>query len=87
VPPSDYTVTPAGFRRNAWLASIGTGGWFRSESMAGIAGIRNKCRSAQRISSRFRRNRCSPASPIEMVSTATMAGPSRRGSYFIPDYV
>ena len=40
VPPSDYTVTPAGFRRNAWLASIGTGGWFRSESMAGIAGIR-----------------------------------------------
>ena len=40
IPPSDHTATPAGFRRNAWLASIGTGGWFASESMAGFAGIR-----------------------------------------------
>jgi len=41
LPPSDYTVTPAGFRRNAWLACLGIGGWFRSESMAGFVGIRN----------------------------------------------
>ena len=40
LPPSDQTAAPAGFRRNAWLASIGTGGWFRSESMAGFVGIR-----------------------------------------------
>src|ERR1700760_340632 len=40
-PPSDHATTPAGFRRNAWLASIGTGGWFRSESMAGFVGIRS----------------------------------------------
>jgi hypothetical protein len=40
LPPSDHTATPAGFRRNARLASIGTGGWFRSESMAGFIGIR-----------------------------------------------
>jgi uncharacterized membrane protein YtjA (UPF0391 family) len=43
-PPSDHATTPAGFRRNAWLASIGTGGWFRSESMAGFVGIRS-CQS------------------------------------------
>src|SRR6185437_6989580 len=39
-PPSDHTATPAGFHRNAWLASIGIGGWFRSESMADFVGIR-----------------------------------------------
>jgi hypothetical protein len=38
--PSDHTATPAGLRRNARLASIGTGGWFASESMAGFVGIR-----------------------------------------------
>src|SRR6185436_14906953 len=38
--PSDRTATPAGFHRNAWLASIGTGGWFASESVAGFVGIR-----------------------------------------------
>jgi hypothetical protein len=39
--PSDRTAAPAGFRRNAWLASIGTGGWFTSESVAGFVGIRS----------------------------------------------
>src|SRR5690242_18103007 len=38
--PSDRTATPAGFPRNAWLASIGTGGWLASESVAGFVGIR-----------------------------------------------
>src|ERR1700732_3591456 len=42
LPPSDHTATPAGFRRNAWLASIGTGGWVRSESMAAFVGIRSQ---------------------------------------------
>jgi hypothetical protein len=42
IPPSDHPATPAGFRRNAWLASIGTGGWFASESMAGFVGIRSR---------------------------------------------
>jgi hypothetical protein len=40
-PSSDRTAALAGFRRNAWLASIGTGGWFASESMADFVGIRN----------------------------------------------
>ena|SRR5690242_10323244 len=46
--PSDRTATPAGFRRNAWLASIGTGGWFASESVAGFVGIRINVRTARR---------------------------------------
>src|SRR3954466_5992526 len=45
--PSDRTATPAGFRRNAWLASIGTGGWFASESVAGFVGIRNVTQAKQ----------------------------------------
>ena len=42
--PSDHTATLAGFRRNAWLASIGIGGWFRSELMAGFVGIHSDFR-------------------------------------------
>jgi hypothetical protein len=42
LPPSDHAADPAGFRRNAWLASIGITGWFRSESMAGFVGIRRR---------------------------------------------
>jgi len=38
-PPSDHTATPAGFRRNAWLVSIGTDGWLGLESMAVFVGI------------------------------------------------
>ena len=47
IPPSDHTATPAGFRRNAWLASIGTGGWFASESMVGFVGIRKTLAEVQ----------------------------------------
>jgi hypothetical protein len=38
--PSGRTATPAGLRRNTRLASIGTGGWFASEWVAGFVGIR-----------------------------------------------
>jgi hypothetical protein len=40
--PSGRTATPAGLRRNTRLASIGTGGWFASEWVAGFVGIRNE---------------------------------------------
>src|SRR5919112_200011 len=39
-PPSDQPPPPAGFHRNARLASIGTGGWLASESVAGFVGMR-----------------------------------------------
>src|SRR4051812_16437561 len=42
VPPSGLTATPAGLRRNTRLASIGTGGWFASESVAGFVGMRRR---------------------------------------------
>jgi hypothetical protein len=42
VSPSELTTTPAGLRRNAWLASIGTGGWLASESVAGFVGTRSE---------------------------------------------
>jgi IS1 family transposase len=42
VSPSELTTTPAGLRRNAWLASIGTGGWLASESVAGFVGTRTR---------------------------------------------
>src|SRR5215203_5634447 len=39
-PSANRTATPAGFHRNARLVCFGTGGWLRSESVAGFVGIR-----------------------------------------------
>src|SRR4051794_3806961 len=51
--PSDRTATPAGFHRNAWPASIGTGGRLASESVAGFVGMRSVDDNVGKIPGQF----------------------------------